>query len=320
MIDLAQSRLGSKIVYKTNEFFAKAERIINPSEPIFIKDKFDKHGKWMDGWETRRRRNKGFDYLIIRLGREGKISKVNIDTRHFNGNQPSHASIEGCYSKKNIPDKKTKWKNILKKKKIKPNTCNMFNIKNKSVFSHIKLNIFPDGGVARLRLFGKIDSKKLNFNNKIINLSSLLNGASIIACNNEHFGKAENILAPGKSKNMGDGWETRRSRGKNFDWLIFKCTTTNAVNKIQIDTHHFKGNYPDKCSLQAAYLNKKISTKSIINKSKKWKLLLNKVKLQAHKKHIFKNKIMKNNKINYIKLNIFPDGGISRVRIFGKVK
>ncbi len=119
---------------------------------------------------------------------------------------------------------------------------------------------------------------------------------------------------------MGDGWETRRSRGKNFDWLILKCATAGRVNKIQIDTHHFKGNYPNKCSLQAAYFANKISSKNIVQKSKKWNLLLNKVKLYAHKKHNFKNKLMKNKKINYIKINIYPDGGISRIRAFGKVE
>ena len=318
MIDLAQPRLGSKIVYKTDEFFAKANRIINSDKPLFIENKFDKHGKWMDGWETRRKRKKGYDYLIIRLGKEGRISKVNIDTTHFNGNQPDHASLQACYSKKNIPDKKTKWKTILKKKKMRPNYQNVFTINKNSIFTHIKLSIFPDGGVARLRLYGSIATEKLFFRKKIVNLSSILNGASIVAYNNAHFGKAENILAPGKAKNMGDGWETRRSRGKNFDWLIFKCATSGIISKIQIDTHHFKGNYPDMCSLQATNLTVRISKKSIVKKSKKWKLLLNKVKLHAHKKHNFKNNLMKDKKVNYIKINIFPDGGISRIRVFGK--
>jgi len=320
MIDLAQPILGSKIVYKTDEFFAKANRIINPNKPVFIENKFDKHGKWMDGWETRRRRNKGYDHLIIRLGKEGRILRVNIDTTYFNGNQPSGASLQACYCKKNIPGKKIKWITILNKKKIKPNSHNIFGIKNRSVFTHVRLNIFPDGGVARLRIFGKIAAEKLPFVKKIINLSSLLNGASIIACNNEHFGKAENILAPGTGKNMGDGWETKRSRGKNSDWLILKFAAAGKVNKVQIDTHHFKGNYPDRCSLQAAYVNGKISNKAIVNKSKKWKLLLNKVKLYAHKKHNFRNKLMRKNKINYIRINIFPDGGISRIRVFGRAE
>jgi len=319
LIDLAQSRLGTKVVYKTDEFFAPAKRIINPWPPVFKEGVFDKHGKWMDGWETRRKRSKGHDYLILKFGKPGKIDKVDIDTSYFSGNQPSKVSLEACYSKDNLPSKNTRWFKILQKKSTKANSHHFFNIKNNSIFTHIKLNIYPDGGVARIRVYGSMLSKK-KFGKKTINLTSVLNGAAPIACNNEHFGRAENILAPGIGKNMGDGWETRRSRGKNFDWLILKCATAGKVNKIQIDTHHFKGNYPNKCSLQAAYLNANASYKNIVNKSKKWKVLLNKVKLYAHKKHNFNNNLMKDKKINYIRINIYPDGGISRIRAFGKAE
>jgi len=318
LVDLAQSRLGTKIVYKTDEFFAPAKRIISPWPPVFKEGVFDKNGKWMDGWETRRKRKKGHDYLILKLGKTGRVYKVDIDTSYFSGNHPSKVSLEACYSKKELPDKNSKWITILKKTPTKANSHHIFKIKNKSIFSHVKLNIFPDGGVARLRIYGSMDVKK-KFGKKTFNLTSVLNGAVPIVCNNEHFGRAENILAPGIGKNMGDGWETRRSRGKNVDWLIIKCAAPGKIKNIQIDTHHFKGNYPDRCSVQGAYIDRKISSKSIINNSKKWKFLLNKVKLFANKKHNFKNKSMKNKKINYIKINIFPDGGISRIRAFGKI-
>jgi len=319
LIDLAQSRLGSKIVYKTDEFFAPAKRITSPWPPIFKEGVFDKHGKWMDGWETRRKRTKGNDYLILKLGKPGVINKVDIDTSYFSGNHPDQISLEACSSNKTIPSRKTKWITIIKKSRTKANSHHFFKIKNKSFFTHVKLNIFPDGGVARIRIYGSMKTKK-KIKKKMLNLASVLNGAVPIACNNEHFGRAENILAPGVGKNMGDGWETRRSRGKNFDWIIIKCGETGKINNIQIDTHHFKGNYPDKCSMQAAYVNNKISEKNIVKKSKRWDLLLNKVKLHAHKKHNFKNKLMKNRKVNYIKINIFPDGGISRIRVFGKAE
>ena len=319
LIDLAQSRLGSKIVYKSDEFFAPAKRIINPWPPVFKEGVFDKHGKWMDGWETRRKRGKGYDYLILKLGKPGRINKIDIDTSYFSGNQPSKISLQACFSKKKLPNKNTKWITILKKKPTKANSHHFFNIKNKSIFTHIKLNIYPDGGIARIRIYGSMKILK-NFTGKVLNLTSVLHGATPIACNNEHFGRAENILAPGMGKNMGDGWETRRSRGKNFDWLIIKCAAAGKIKKIQIDTHHFKGNYPDKCSIQAALINKKISGRAIVNNSKKWKLLLNKVKLRAHQKHNFKNNLMKDKKVNYIKINIFPDGGISRIRVFGKAE
>ena len=318
LIDLAQPRLGSKVIFRTDDFFASADRIIDPSAPVFKEGLFDKNGKWMDGWESRRKRTPGHDYLIIKLGKPGSISKVNVDTSHFNGNQPSKISIEACNSKSNNI-KNFKWKSLLGKKKTKANSHHIFKTSSKSVFTHIKLNIFPDGGVARLRLYGNISKEKNDFKNKTINLASLLDGASVIACNNEHFGKAENILAPGKAKNMGDGWETRRRRDKGFDWLILNSIDGEKIDKIEISTHHFKGNYPSHCSLQAIYIPNNKTSSSIIKNSKKWKILLDKVKLSENKTHIFKNKLMKNNKINYVKINIFPDGGISRFRMFGKV-
>ena len=319
LIDLAQPRLGSKVIFRTDDFFASADRIIDPSAPVFKEGLFDKNGKWMDGWESRRKRTPGHDYLIIKLGKPGSISKVNVDTSHFNGNQPSKISIEACNSKSNNI-KNFKWKSLLGKKKTKANSPHIFKTSSKSVFTHIKLNIFPDGGVARLRLYGNISKEKNDFKNKTINLASLLDGASVIACNNEHFGKAENILAPGKAKNMGDGWETRRRRDKGFDWLILNSIDGEKIDKIEISTHHFKGNFPSHCSLQAAYITTKKSSSSIVSGSNKWKTLMNKTMLKANKTHTFRNVLMKNDKINFIKINIFPDGGISRFRIFGKAK
>ena len=203
LIDLAQARLGSKIVYKTDEFFAPAKRIINPWPPIYKEGVFDNHGKWMDGWETRRKRTKGYDYLILKLGKPGLIKKVDVDTSYFSGNHPEKISLQACIIKKNIPDKKTKWTTIIKKSSTKANSHHFFNIKNKNYFTHIKLNIFPDGGVARLRVYGLMKIKN-KFQKKIQNLTSVLTGAVPIACNNEHFGRAENILAPG----IGKIWET----------------------------------------------------------------------------------------------------------------
>ena len=317
LIDLAQPRLGSKVIFKTDEFFASANRIIDPVPPVFKEGLFDKNGKWMDGWETRRKRIFGHDFLIIKLGKPGSINKVDVDTSYFNGNQPFMISLEGSNSQsKNI--RNLKWKTIIGKKKTKPNSHHLFKTSTKSVFTHIKLNIFPDGGVARLRLYGNISGENNNFRNKSTNLASLLNGASVIACNNEHFGKAENILAPGKAKNMGDGWETRRRRDKGFDWLILKSISGKKIDKIEISTHHFKGNFPSHCSIQATFIPKKISPTSIVKNSNKWKFLMEKVKLFPNKTHKFKNKLMKDNKINFIKINIFPDGGISRFKIFGK--
>jgi allantoicase len=316
LIDLAQPRLGTKVIYKTDDFFASANRIISPTEPVFKVGVFDKHGKWMDGWESRRKRTAGHDYIIIKLGKPGTIKKVDVDTSHFNGNQPAMISIEGANSNSNKINQ-LKWQPLLSKKKTKANSHHYFTVNSNKVFTHIKFNIFPDGGVARLRLYGSI-AKSSKLKNKKINLASLLDGSSVIACNNEHFGKAENILAPGKAKNMGDGWETRRRRGKGFDWLILNSLDGKEIDKIEISTHHFKGNFPSHCSLQAAYLPNSKNSKQIVKSSTKWKYLLKDAKLSANKVHVFKNNLMKKDKINFIKINIFPDGGISRFRIYGK--
>ena len=316
LIDLAQPRLGTKVIYKTDDFFASANRIISPTEPVFKVGVFDKHGKWMDGWESRRKRTAGHDFIIIKLGKPGTIKKVDVDTSHFNGNQPAMISIEGANSNSNKINQ-LKWQPLLSKKKTKANSHHYFTVNSNKVFTHIKFNIFPDGGVARLRLYGSI-AKSNKLKNKKINLASLLDGSSVIACNNEHFGKAENILAPGKAKNMGDGWETRRRRGKGFDWLILNSLDGKEIDKIEISTHHFKGNFPSHCSLQATYLPNSKNSKQIVKSSTKWKYLLKDAKLSANKVHVFKNNLMKKDKINFIKINIFPDGGISRFRIYGK--
>ena len=255
-VNLAEPKFGSRVIYKTDQFFGAANKILNSQKPIFKEGVYDNHGKWMDGWETRRKRKNGHDFLIIKLGRPGKIYNVDIDTSFFSGNQPAQASLQACFSKKN-PTKNTNWKTILKKKRLGPDQNHNFKIKNHSTFNFIKLNIFPDGGVARLRLNGKVDLEKINLKGKNVNLSSILNGSTIVGCNNEHFGKAENVLSPGVGVNMGDGWETRRSRGKNFDWIIIKFGMPGIINKLEIDTHHFKGNYPETFTVQSTLISNK---------------------------------------------------------------
>ena len=319
-IDLANPMLGTKIINFSDEFFAPASRIINPLPAIFKENAFDNHGKWMDGWETRRRRSDGNDYLIIKLGKPGKIQLVDIDTTYFNGNQPEYAQLEGCFSKNNKL-KNIKWIKITNKSKIKPNHNNILKSKSSKTFNFVRLNIYPDGGVARLRLLGNIDLLLQKISNKnIIDLASVINGSQVVACSDEHFGNANNILLPGKSKNMGNGWETRRRRGRGYDWILLKLGLSGYPISFEINTHYFKGNYPDFFSVQAINHKKNISINSIIKNSKKWQTIIANTKLKPDSS--LKIKIPKKfyKKYNYIKLNIYPDGGISRFRIYGKIK
>ena len=317
--DLANPILGTKIISYSDEFFAPAKRIISPLKPIFKENVFDSHGKWMDGWETRRRRSPGFDFVIIKLGKPGKIKTVDIDTSFFNGNQPEYAQLEGCYSN-NDNVKNIKWTKIIKKQKIKPNSSNLFKSLNLKTFTHVKLNIFPDGGVARLRLFGNIDLSLHKFSkNKNIDLANIVNGSEILACSDEHFGNANNLILPSKSINMGNGWETRRRRGKGFDWVLIKLGYPGKIDYFEIGTHFFKGNYPDSFSIQAFSNNKKFNITSLIKNSNKWATLISNHKLKANANIRIKNTKYLNKNFNFIKLNIYPDGGISRFRVFGKV-
>jgi allantoicase len=315
--NLASPILGTKIHSFSDQFFAAASRILRDNEPVFKDGLFDNNGKWMDGWETRRKRVQGNDFIIIKLGKPGRIDSVLIDTSFFNGNQPEFASIEGCFSShKSL--KKNLWTNILKKKKLNPNKKHFFKSSSNKTFNFVRLNIFPDGGIARLRLMGDIDlSKEILPKNKI-NLASILNGSKIIACSDEHFGKAENLLAPGKSKNMGNGWETGRRRGPGYDWVIIKLGRAGNISSFEVNTHYFKGNYPSHFSVQANFISNDISIQKIVDLSKSWKYILNNNKLKPNSSLSVKNNLMLNNKINLIKLNIFPDGGISRLRIYGK--
>ena len=318
LVNLASPKMGSKVISVSDDFFGKASRMLDDKDPVFIEDKYDDHGKWMDGWESRRRRDGGHDWAIIKLGSPGVISKAEIDTSHFTGNFPPFTSLEGLFSEE-TPNEKSNWVSLIKKTSLIGNQKNAFIIESTSKVNYVRLQIFPDGGVARIRLFGEVKYDWNNLNkDELIELSSLKLGGSIVAFNNAHYGDVSALLSDGRGKTMGDGWETRRRRDKGFDWLIINSIKGNKINKIEISTHHFKGNFPSHCTLQATYIPNKKTSSSIVTGSNKWKLLLDKVKLSANKTHIFKNKLMKNDKINYIKINIYPDGGISRFKIFGK--
>ena len=317
--NLASPILGTKIHSFSNQFFAAASRILNDSDPVFKEGVFDNNGKWMDGWETRRKRVPGNDYIIIKLGKPGKIDDILIDTSFFNGNQPEFATLEGCYIK-NLSQKKTIWINIIKKKKLYPNKKHYFKSNSNKAFNFIRLNIFPDGGVARLKLFGNIDLSKERLPKNEFDLASVLNGSKIIACSDEHFGRAENLLSPGKSKNMGNGWETKRRRGPGYDWVILKLGTKGLINHFEINTHYFKGNYPSHFSIQVSPSSKFSSIKKIVQDSFKWKVILKDIKLKPNNSLIIKNNFPTNDYTSLVKLNIYPDGGISRFRVFGTIK
>lgn len=323
-IDLAAERLGGKALVCSDDFFAEKENLLKPGRGIFIPDKYTERGKWMDGWESRRKRTPGHDWCIIQLATAGRIHHVDIDTNHFLGNHPPHASIDACYISDSGTDpdfEKAAWTEILPKSPLKPGSQNLYGISDKDIYTHLRLNIYPDGGVARLKVYGEVFKNWSEVGeNELIDLAAAINGAKSVLCNDMFFSHMDNLIMPGRGVNMGDGWETKRNRTpNNRDWVIVRLAHKGVIEKILIDTHHFKGNYPDSCMLEGCNILKEEESKLETN-AIEWKTILPQVKLSADAEHYFENEIQYKELFTHIRLSIFPDGGVSRMRLFGKIK
>ena len=311
-IQLEQPRLGTRVTFATDEFFAAKERLIEPQAPVFIDGKYDDHGKWMDGWESRRKRTPGNDHCIIRLGIPGVVRGVDIDTSYFTGNYPPHASIEACSSDADVPD--GNWVEILPKTGLLGDAHHFLQIENDSVWTHLRLNIFPDGGVARLRIYGEV---RPDFEDptRMIDLVALENGGRAIACSDEHYGSMHNLNVAGRGVNMGDGWETARRRGPGNDWVVLALGQPGEIERVEIDTAHFKGNYPDRVSLEALLAE---PGASVVNAEAAWQTLMPEQKLEMDNVHEFAAELSAIGVVSHVRMSIYPDGGVSRLRLFGR--
>ena len=269
LVNLASPRLGAKVIFATDEFFAAKERLIDENEPKFIPDKYDQHGKWMDGWESRRRRDEGYDFSIISLEVPGLVVGVDIDTRHFTGNHPPFISIDGSH-KQDVPDQNTEWFEVVPKTTIVADSHNFIEVTCSEIVSHLRLNIFPDGGIARFRVYGRpLPIQLASDLNQLYELSAIKNGGYVVSYNDAHYGDPWVILTEGRGSNMGDGWETRRRRKPGNDWIIIALGNRSAIERIEVDTAHFKGNYPDRCSVEAIDLRPN-STIDLTSTNIKW--------------------------------------------------
>ena len=312
-VQLEQPRLGTRVTFATDEFFGAKERLIDPQEPVFIADRYDDHGKWMDGWESRRKRTPGHDYCVVRLGVPGVIHGFDIDTRHFTGNFPPQASIEACISTADVPEEG--WVELLPKTALEGNSRHYLEVQNDTVYTHVRLHIYPDGGVARLRIYGEVRADFTGVDG-YVDLAAVEHGGRAIACSDEHFGSMHNLTAPGRGVNMGDGWETARRRGPGNDWVIIALGQPGVIARAEIDTAHFKGNYPDRVSLEAALFD---SDEDASNDSPKWQTLLSESRLKMDQKHFFDDTLNDIGRVSHVRMSIYPDGGISRIRLFGQV-
>jgi allantoicase len=318
-VDLAQPRLGSEVVFATDDFFADKARLIAPAEPVFIPGKYDENGKWMDGWESRRKRTPGHDWCVVKLGVPGRIAGFEIDTRHFTGNYPPAAELEVCGSDAAVPGDDAGWVKVTPRLELRGDDRQWVAIEHGPPVTHVRLHIFPDGGVARLRVWGRVepDWSRLG-EDEVVDLLAVAWGGRGVIANDEHFGRVENLTAPGRGVDMGDGWETRRRREAGQDWAILELGTFGRIAEVVVDTAHFKGNYPDRCSIQAT-ARAHGTPGEIAAQADGWPVLLPEVKLQADHVHSFRDELQAVGPVRFVRLNIFPDGGVSRLRLMGTV-
>lgn len=320
MTDLAAERLGGKTLLCSDDFFAEKENLLKPGRGVFIAGKFTDRGKWMDGWESRRKREPGHDWCIIQLATPGRIYGVDIDTNHFLGNHPPFASVEAF----NIKDANTddyrelEWQEILPQSPLLPGSQNLYEVTDTNTYTHLRLNIFPDGGVARFKVYGEVIKNWDAIGEQDeVDLAAATNGARAVLCNDMFFCSMDNILMPERGTDMGDGWETRRSRiPGNKDWVIIRLAHAGVIHAALIDTGHFKGNYPDTCMLEGVFI-KDDETVDFAKDAIDWTVVLPQVKLEPDKEHYFEQEIACKQPVTHIRLVIFPDGGVSRLRIFG---
>ncbi|HEY6727650.1 MAG TPA: allantoicase [Polyangiaceae bacterium] len=326
LVNLADRTLGARVVGSSDDYFASAENLIAPGRAEFDATRFTDRGKWMDGWESRRRRGTGYDWCIVEFGVTGECAAFDIDTQHFNGNQPAFASIDAALGPPGASLAalgELGWHELLPQVPLQATTQNLFAAEQRAAVNYLRLNIFPDGGVARLRAFGRVvprwdpevhdDLTSARVRPGMVDLAALKHGATPVACSNAHFAPMHQLLLPGRAENMGGGWETRRRRGPGHDWIIVALAARGAPELVEIDTNHFKGNYPDRASLEVLDLPGAPRATDLIE-SEHWRPLLPETRLGPDARQFFDVPALA---ATHVRLNVFPDGGVSRLRLWG---
>lgn len=322
LVDLASERLGGAVLLANDEFFAPKEALLKAEPAEWREHEYTERGKWMDGWETRRRREPGYDWCIVRLGLPGVVRGLVVDTAFFRGNYPESCSVEGCEAP-GLPDprwlaEEAEWFPLLPQSPLQGDSKNRFEVDIDRPVTHLRLNIFPDGGVARLRVHGWARPRWTRFAlaGGEVDLAALENGGWVPMCSDMFFGHRQNLILPGRSRFMGDGWETRRRRGPGHDWSIIRLAAPGAIHRIELDTDHFKGNAPGRCTLEGLHAPD-ATPEQLTAESAGWMPLLPETALQPHTRHLWEDEVRPIGPITHARLNIFPDGGVARLRLFG---
>lgn len=306
--DVINERVGGKVILCSDEFFASASNLINPSDPIQDKTRFVPSGKWYDGWETRRHNTEEADWVIFQMGvASAQLIGVEVDTAFFSGNHAPAISVEAAI------DENSPWQSIIEKVECGPSQRHFF-VKPTGLseaYTRVRLRMYPDGGIARFRVYGKV-IPQFAVNATGIDVASVANGGVAIRCSDQHFSRASNLLLPGRGHDMSDGWETSRSRKPgHFDWVIIRLGETSTIQKVIIDTAYFRGNFPQQINVKAI----NIDEESTLTINSEWREIVPNSKTVADKEHEFE--VKNQDKFTHVLVCMIPDGGIKRVRVIG---
>jgi allantoicase len=317
LIDLASVAFGGSVVAANDEFFGARDRLILPAAAVWIDDRYTERGKWMDGWETRRRRDAGFDWCIVRLGAPGVVRGLDVDTAHFRGNFPEScaidlAAVEGYPAAADLAG--LDWVEAMPRERLEGDAHNLFAIDHAPRATHLRLRIFPDGGVARLRAYGEVVADWTSLGRRgEVDLAAAEYGGRVVACSDMFFGSRHNLIMPGDARSMGEGWETRRRRGGGHDWTVVRLAAMGTIQRAEIDTRYFKGNAPGACSLEGCD-----SSADVPDDGARWRELMPDTALLPDTRHVFERELTVAAGVTHVRLNIYPDGGVARLRLFGR--
>ncbi|HUF65155.1 MAG TPA: allantoicase [Gemmatimonadaceae bacterium] len=318
LVNLASERLGARAVEANDDFFAGKENLVKDAEAI-ANGEYTDRGKWMDGWETRRRREPGHDWCVVRLGARGIVRQLVIDTTHFKGNHPPECSVEALDSAAAPADlRQAAWRPLLQRCPLRADSKNKFALPSPVPATHIRLCIYPDGGVARLRALGEVvpDLESLSQEAEV-NLAAIQYGAVVVLVSDMFFGDRQNLIMPGRGQSMRDGWETRRRRDAGNDWAIVRLIGPGTVHRIEVDTAHFKGNAPGSCSIEGIFAPD--AAPAELQTSGGWKPVVARRPLTPHANHVLESDVQPAGVLTHVRLNIFPDGGVSRLLVWGRL-
>lgn len=326
LLDLASELIGGKAIAVSDDFFAGVDNMLRASTPVFVEDRFTDHGKWMDGWESRRRRTPGHDWAIVRLGARGLLAGFDVDTSFFTGNMPESCQLYGIDAsgaeRGELTATDAPWFELSARTTLAGGAHNFLEVLSDATqrpVTHVRLDIFPDGGVARLHAYGAVhrDFTVEQSTGQRIDLACATSGGCCISSSDDYFSHRSNLILPGRPRTMGEGWETKRRRGPGHDWIVVRLGCPGEIDSLIIDTAHFKGNYPDSCELHGCTVDDDDHLPDPTS-AEGWTPVLASTRLSPNSDHRYdRTTIIAHGPFSHVRLRIHPDGGVARLRVIG---